>query len=434
MERADHGEVLWPMAFTAPAKQVLCVFASGDLERTLVGEGVDWDEVYQGACSKGLLGLAHRYARQGLSRAILPAWFTQAVADAFRGRAMRMALFSSTADRVMAMLNAAGLDYLVVKGPAIALTVYPDPSLRIFSDLDIIIHERDWAKAHRIAVEAGFEPDGALPNPPPKIIPSAVRLEQQYRRKGFLLEFHYDDILNAGLAARDVEGFWRRAVTVTQGKVPFRTLCPADHLVFLCQHVHYHGFFRLNWLADLAFMIRDHGHALDWDQVVATVRTEEAQVPVYYSLCMVERHLGVSAPPQVLAAVKPDRFRLWAHERYLPSNSVLSEHPCWPPFFSFYHTPFFRRLLPDLLVMGRRREKLHYLFRLLTPPRDWLMYYYDVRNPRLVWPHYVLNPIKLTIHIGEEVVAAIGTWLKRALGSQSGKPAPPARPVSAQHS
>jgi hypothetical protein len=66
---------------------------------------------------------------------------------------------------------------------------------------------------------------------------------------------------------------------------------------------------------------------LDRKRLIETVRAEEAQVGVYYSLHFLDRLLGVSAPEEILTALRPDRFRRWAHERYLPEEKVLSLQP-----------------------------------------------------------------------------------------------------------
>jgi len=111
--------------------------------------------------------------------------------------------------------------------------------------------------------------------------------------------------------------------------------------------------------------------------------------------------LGVGVPGDVLAAVRPDRFRRWFHERYLPEGKVLSLQPMGRPDFSFYFIPFLKRLLPDLLVMGRRPDKFRYLLRLLTPPLDWLIHYYSLDGLTNVWVHYLLHPLKLVYHLVE---------------------------------
>jgi hypothetical protein len=270
----------------------------------------------------------------------------------------------------------------------------------LFSDLDLIVRERDWARAHRLLTEQGFVGEDATPEPPPKIVDQAVVQEQKYWRAGdsLLIEIHYDDILYAGLAARDVEGFWQRARWIDVDGTPVRVMSPEDQLIHLCAHLHYDGAARLNWFSDVALIVRDQGSRLDWQRVVGLARAEEVQVPVYYSLTGVARLLGVHPPAGVLAALRPDRFRRWWHERYLPEAKVLSLDPMPRPALSFYFQPLFKRLLPDLLLMGRRPEKLGYLLRLLAPPRSWLRHYYRLDDGQPVGPHYVLHPLKLLHH------------------------------------
>jgi hypothetical protein len=224
---------------------------------------------------------------------------------------------------------------------------------------------------------------------------------------GFAVEVHYDDLLNAGLASRDVEGFWQRARWLDVGGVPIKTLSLEDQLIHLCAHAHFHGYTRLGWFSDLAFIVRDHAAKLEWERLLKTVHVEEAQVPTFYSLYFLDRFLGVRAPESVLAALQPDGFRRWWHECYMPEDRILSLSPMARPDFSFYFTPLFKRLLPDLLVMGRRRDKLSYLLRLLAPPRAWLRTYYKLGDTRALWMHYLLHPLRLMASYLAELMVAV---------------------------
>jgi hypothetical protein len=320
-----------------------------------------------------------------------------------------MALLYGRIGKVLAQLAESGVDHLVVKGPALAFTAYPDPNSRAFNDLDLVVRERDWPAIHRLLEGLGFIPEEDLPQPPPKFAPQAILYELKYWHKdtGLLVEVHYDDLLNAGLAARDIEGFWQRARQVDVEGVPVKALSLEDQLIHLCVHAHYHGYTRLNWFSDIAFIVRDHAAELDWRQLIETVRVEEAHVGVYYTLRFLERLLDIGVPGDVLDALRPDSLRRWFHERYMPEDKVLSLQPMWRPDFSFYFTPFLKRLLPDLLVMGRRSEKIRCLLHLLAPPRDWLIYYYSLDPSTKIWPHYFLHPLKLAFHLGEELLGAL---------------------------
>lgn len=405
-EMNSHGRV----PISDATRTLLCDFAAGDLKRPLHRLDADWEEVFQGLYRNGLLGLTHRYLKQWEPQDYPPPEFRQRVQQAYRISTIRMALMYRNIGKVLAQLAESGVDYMVVKGPALAYTVYPDPALRAFNDLDLLVRERDWSAMHRLLVQMGFKPEEDQPQPPPKLVPQAVLYELKYRHpetRWLLVEVHYDDLLNAGLASRDVAGFWQRAIRVDVEGVPVKVLSLEDQLIHLCAHAHYHGYTRLNCFSDMAFTARDHAAQLDWERLLQTVRIEEAQVGVYYSLHFLDQLLGVSVPEDVMAALQPDRFRRWWHERYLPEEKVLSLQPMWRPDFSFYFIPLLKRLLPDLLVMGRRGDKLRYLLRLLLPPWAWLQHYYRLDDTKKAAMHYLLHPLKLTYHYLAEVVTAV---------------------------
>jgi len=391
-------------------RTLLCDFAAGDLKRPLHRLDADWEEVFQGLYRNGLLGLTHRYLKQWEPQDYPPPEFRQRVQQAYRISTIRMALMYRNIGKVLAQLAESGVDYMVVKGPALAYTVYPDPALRAFNDLDLLVREQDWSAMHRLLVQMEFKPEEDQPQPPPKLVPQAVLYELKYRHpetRWLLVEVHYDDLLNAGLASRDVAGFWQRAIRVDVEGVPVKALSLEDQLIHLCAHAHYHGYTRLNCFSDMAFIVRDHAAQLDWERLLQTVRIEEAQVGVYYSLHFLDQLLGVSVPEDVMAALRPDRFRRWWHERYLPEEKVLSLQPMWRPDFSFYFIPLLKRLLPDLLVMGRRGDKLRYLLRLLLPPWAWLQHYYRLDDTKKAAMYYLLHPLKLTYHYLAEVMTAV---------------------------
>ena len=404
MEPLDGYERMW-ISEPTHTLPLLLHFAASDDERRLPRVEADWTEVLKATASHGLVPLAARLLKRQAVDGYPPEDFIAELQQRYLSSTVRMMLMYRRIAGLLRALTQTGLEFIVLKGPTLGTTVYPDPSLRIFNDLDVLVRERDWAAADRALKSLGFVPERDLPEPPPKLILRAVLYEHKYcsAHDGFLVEVHYDDVLNAGLATRDIEGFWQRAVTVSVEDVTVRTLCVEDQLIHLCAHTHYHGYTRLNWLSDLAFFLRHYVGQIDWQQLIATTRQEGAEVPVYYSLYYLEGLLNVAAPPDVLSAIKPDPFRRWVHNAYLREKHVLSMQPMSRPTFSLYFRPVLRRLLPDLLVMGRRPEKLWYLFRLLAPPRDWLAYYYSLDPSESILIHYLLHPLKLFWHTAHEL-------------------------------
>ena len=60
-------------------------------------------------------------------------------------------------------LEEAGIEVLVLKGPAVARAFYPDPSWRSFGDLDLLVRTSDWQAACVALATAGFR--RRLPEP-----------------------------------------------------------------------------------------------------------------------------------------------------------------------------------------------------------------------------------------------------------------------------
>jgi hypothetical protein len=396
----------------APTRALLCAFAAVDLSRPLPVGGVDWDEAFEAACDHGLVGIVQHYLQARPQHGCPPA-FCARIQAAYRRARLRMALNEQAAAQLFAQLEQAEVEYIVLKGPALAQLIYPAPAMRLYGDLDILVRERDWGRTHTALTTLGYRQEEDWPAPPPKLVPQWCYYETKYwhERTQFLVEVHYDDLLNAGLASRSAEAFWRRATWIAlPGLGTLRALALDDQVLTLCAHAHFHGYTRLSWLSDLALLVRDHGARIDWQRLIETARAEEAQVGVYYSLLVLRELLGVAAPSSVFDALRPDAFRRWVHEQYLPMGQVLGLQPMWRPDLSFYHTPLYKRMLPDLLVMGRRAEKLCYLARLLLPPPDWLRHYYHLDEAAALAPHYLLHPLKLLCHYAAETAGALWPW------------------------
>ena len=53
------------------------------------------------------------------------------------------------------MLRRSGLDHRALKGAAVAHLDYPDPALRSFIDVDLLVRAEEWDDAIQVLREAG---------------------------------------------------------------------------------------------------------------------------------------------------------------------------------------------------------------------------------------------------------------------------------------
>ena len=360
--------------------RALLAIAVAQWERRPLPPSLNWGALLSAAAAQGLLPLANPLVQESDC--------PPDVKQAFRLRALGMALrgrqLEDELGGILEALEGAGADTIVLKGPALANTVYRDPSLRPYTDLDLLSREEHWPLIHQTLLHLGFAPlNGIREAPPPKIWPGkAYYHSEYYREEGRLkLDVHYD-VWQSGLRPRLGEVFWNRAHRARIAGRPTRVLARDDQILQTCVHLHQHGYSRLIWLCDLALLMRSsQSSQINWQYVVQAARSEGIELSVYFSLCHLRRLLGVASPPWVPCALRPGFLLAWLHNRVWPPEAI-PRPPGRPTIdFQFHELPKARALVLNLLFTGRRWEKASYLAHLLVPPAAWLAHYYDASDP-----------------------------------------------------
>ena len=374
--------------------QLLLEISACDLEKPLSKLDVDWRRLLHAIESQGISGLAYYYFYHNKDLDYIPQEFKDKLWEYHHFIALHMAEKYQTIKSVIGLLNERGISFLVIKGPTVAKTIYPDTSLRFFADLDILAHPGDRKDIHDILCTLGYQLEAGYLEPLPKLIPNVVNdhhTRYENLNSKLPIEVHWEDILIDDLVPRDLPAMWRRAVPITIEGVAVKTLCLEDHLLHLCAHAHHHRFEYLYRISDLLFILRDHFDEIDWDLFLETVRIEEAQVPVYFSFRLVSQLYGLALPEELMDQLKPDSLRRWLHEHFFkPTFLVVEDQEDEIPF-SFKSTPWIKSTLLNLLLMSRRIEKIQYLVRLIFPSNEWIRQRYQVSYDKSLIPYYVLR-------------------------------------------
>jgi hypothetical protein len=319
----------------------------------------DWDEVVSLAWRNGVVAFARAAildaaiaVRPGAARA-LAAEEVAAVATAL--------LLDATLRTVVAAFNHASIEVIVLKGPVLARTVYPRPELRPYADLDLAVRARAVDAAAESLRSLGF---GEITASGAPVAPATGRrgplpLQRRFLGGGgsVLVDLH-PDVLQLGLRPLDEAGRWRRAIPAAGLPAGALALSDGDQLLQLCVHVHKHGFDRLIWLKDLDLVMRHRASGIDWAELRAMARREGAAGSVWYALEIAARLLGTPVPSEVseLAPSAPVRAlyrRVWPPGRIASLAARMHRRAV-----QFDQTDSWRGMLPTLLFMGRRRDRL----------------------------------------------------------------------------
>jgi hypothetical protein len=205
---------------------------------------------------------------------------------------------------VLERLAETGIETLTTKGPALSVRCYGDPGMRQYSDLDLVIREKDIRRATQAMLDLGYDPRVPLTAIDAKKIPG----EYAFRKPGthLLVEFHTERTFRYHPRPLRIEKLFERSASVTIDGREVPALSLEDELVLICVHGAKHFWERLVWIADVAALISS-GRPPDWDRAMAAAREVGAERILHLGLRLASDVLGAELPEQVEANVRSDR-------------------------------------------------------------------------------------------------------------------------------
>jgi hypothetical protein len=204
-----------------------------------------------------------------------------------------------------ATLNAAGVPFMVVKGPVLSEVIYPRNDMRSYGDLDLVVDRRVFGDAITALLESGCD----MLDRNWRVIRREMRGQvHMAARFGTYADVHWHLINRAsvrGSFAIDMDELFGRARRVSLDGPEVLTLDPADTLLQLAVHAGLSGGAKLAWLKDIDRAAADP--ALDWQQLVARARAWRVAEVVAVSFRRSAQLLDAPIPPQVMDALSGSR-------------------------------------------------------------------------------------------------------------------------------
>ena len=281
--------------------------------------------------------------------------------------ARSMRLRSALREMLMALQDA-GARVIVLKGVALATLLYGNPNVRPSQDIDLLCREEDYRKVRDTLAALGYDTD-ADPTLPARRAAHEGYFDRHFFSPDGLVhvELHVDS-LKLGVRPRHSDSIWLRARHIEIGGVSALALGPEDQVLTLSVHLHRHGYNRLIWFKDIDLLIRRYADDLDWGIVTGAAKAEGAQASLWYTLRLLRKMLGAPIPEKVMADLRPNPLIRWAFARIWPELRVLNlRSRTRRRAVQFSISESWRGVIPSLLLMGRRRDKIGILMRRLLP-------------------------------------------------------------------
>jgi hypothetical protein len=390
----DHG------ASGAAALRVLeaCARARGATGAAALAEalhGVDWGSLVSAAASHGMHGILYRR---------LADWCPDSVPAEARGRLLSL---QQAAGRrglrqearlldVLDRLAEHGIRAVPFKGPILAELVYADVSMRVCSDLDVLVGAREVAAARAVLLAAGWRVAGLTRPAGPSLLQTAeCELVLEHPASGLYLELHWRTGPRFARASFPAEPLVARAVELDLLGRRVPCLRDDDHVLVLSVHGATHCWDRLELVCTAAEFIAQ-GRVGDWGLLLRRARALGCRRRLLIACALARDDAGVALPDALDAALRGD-----AGATHLARQATARRAAIIRP-----RAPGAR--VADLVwqaaaLDGPSDRVRHLLGRVLTPgarDRDWVHLpsalsaaYYLVRPARLA-SQYARPPVR----------------------------------------
>ncbi|HZT43432.1 MAG TPA: nucleotidyltransferase family protein [Chthonomonadaceae bacterium] len=427
-----------------PAEQLLFACAAAQaggtvreaVDRALSEPGLDWAAAARMSLQHGVAPLVAKSLSGFREDPRIPsdvaACFARILAaNGFRNRI----LFRETA-RLAQALEAANIPYLVLKGVGLALTVYPDPALRSFADVDLLVRPEDLEAADQAARGCGFRREDAGTSPvfhhsehvafcEEDILTGTLAPEFDTRvsaetiaRLGHRvpLEIHIGlfRLPSGALRRVDMAPFWERAqaVPLPDGTL-MRVPSPEAMLVHLAAHAAGDVFGKLVFPVDMALLLQHYEADLDWQRVVDLADRYAVRRDLCRLVEFVADYFGRETSVEPLPPSESRMIRMTQMTRMRTPlsvssvKSVLSVIQTEKRESAVTPASIFAAMRMDgrALVWQRWKrsqnvwERLLSLGQILFPAPATMRRFYGVRSPLRIGLYYLLRPFHLAAHL-----------------------------------
>lgn len=193
--------------------------------------------------------------------------------------------------RVVQALNDANIPVIVLKGAALASTIYPDPALRPMSDLDILTAAPFVGKAVKLLRSRGYE---LL-----KITNHAVLTSEEVSK--ISVELHWALVGEHPISDSEIA----RLISETAMETSVSGKRLSFTFLYLCAHLvlqHTEG--RLIWLYDIYDFLRFYQKKLDWDSLLSLAQQLNWTPVLNFSMQAIAERFNYQPPDEFQVVFK----------------------------------------------------------------------------------------------------------------------------------
>ena len=284
---------------------------------------LNWEEVLKSALWHRIAPLLYYNLKDIEENDLIPREIMEELKKAYYGNLVRNTYLYAELKTILDTFREQGMEVIVLKGAALAGTVYDNIGLRPMNDIDLLVRKEVLDRADKLMTELGY------------ISYEDVQSKDYYRRKhhhlapffkqdnGIKVEIHGDIVSPGNPFYIDIRKFWDRAQCVLIEGLNALILSHEDMIVHLCLHSSYsppsyslpfkNG---ISNLIDISQVVQIYGEHINWDLIIREAHVGKFTFFIYYPLCLTREVLDVEINKEILDALK-NGFNMRSFEKNL---------------------------------------------------------------------------------------------------------------------
>jgi len=256
-----------------------------------------------------------------------------------------------------------GVRVLVLRGPALAFSLYADPAMRPSSDLDLLVQPDQVIQARGVLESLGYTCLARRFEVAKDFFREECFVQQKNPRNSFPVDLHWVHWelhpFFKGSEEVEIHDLFQRAWKVETPTLTFETLHPVDYLIHSAIHlvmIHKNEM-RLSWIYDTALLAQYLQVPNDWKILQERSVAWRARLPLEHCLRMAQVWAGLQLPEgfdDFSSWPRPteDESAVWADTMHHHWVTILLKRSLSNPSLLLKRVPSLLRLLfphPDIV-------------------------------------------------------------------------------------
>ena len=292
-----------------------------------------------------------------------PETITNELRQVFLASVVRSLQMERQLGEIIEAFREQGVPVLVLRGPALAFSLYPDPAMRPSGDLDLLVMPEQVVQARGILEGLGYTCLAKRFEFAKEFFREECFVDHKNQRNKLPVDLHWihwelSPFFN-GSEEVNIQDLFQRGWRVETPTLAFETLNPVDYLIHSAIHLVmiHRNEMRLSWIYDTALLAQHLQVPNDWESLQERSVAWRARLPLEQCLKMAQVWAGLELPDgfddfSTWPPPTEDEAAVWADTMHHHWVTILLKRSLANPSLILKRLPSLLRLLfphPDIV-------------------------------------------------------------------------------------